>query len=94
MWPFEKKSDGAPVQTEPPTPVYFDAEFAIEYINVFSIERDMKNPEVTIVCHWVLASPDPVQEFHLRCSPEKHQEFVDRLRAKLRSQSVSPFVSS
>ena len=55
-----------------------DCEFDIENFNCFSIER-RKNQ--TLICY--RDENNDIAEFTLESSPEKHQDFVNRFRAKL-----------
>ena len=72
MWWRKQKQETVPA----PKPL-FDCEFDLENNNVLSIERDEDDPERTTFYFRNAA------EWWLRCSVEKHQEFLARFRAKI-----------
>lgn len=66
-------------------PEYFPAEFDIESIEVFAIERQKHHTVIGYVRFGEL------QEWELPCSPEKHAELVARFTSKLKQNT--PIVS-
>ncbi len=63
--------------------VYADVECDIEGLKAFSVER--LNRDETCVGYRI---DGKVHEWYLQCSPEKHQNFVDRLRAVMAKKEV------
>lgn len=65
--------------------VHPDAEFDIEYMKVFSIERMEDGVTCIGVIDNAATSSDIVfGEWYVRCSIVKHQDFVDRFRKKIK----------
>ena len=56
-----------------------DAEFDVERMSVFSIERISRTETTLGFVHY-----QEVRDFSLVCSVEKHNELVERLRNKLK----------
>jgi len=86
MWPFKicttnKSSDLA-------NTVFYDAEFALEHLDVFAVERSDSEPDLTIISYFCPSSQGVI-EFSVRCSPEMHQKLVDRFRHKMNSPGFS-----
>jgi hypothetical protein len=74
MWPFTKRIPTATPKRYP------DCEFDIEGVPVISIERDTQLDQTLIGYR---ASDGTLEEWLLPVSPQAHDAFVRRFRAKL-----------
>ncbi len=61
-----------------PSPIP-DAEFDIENLNVYAIERSSYNTSTISYCR-----EGKISNYFLICSEEKHTELIKRIRAKLK----------
>lgn len=80
MWPFRPKTP--PAAPEAPLKTYADADFDIEGMPVFSIERDTRK-DVTIIGYRSPTAPGGNVEWHLPVSPTAHDALLRRFRTKM-----------